>query len=251
MTDRRDQRRRPSIDLTRTLATLTLWLAAAAGALAADPVAPFELRYEVRRNGDLLGEATFRLRALDDARRELETHTRGTQGLAALLGADIRERSVFRWRDGRPELIAYSYRQKAAWKNRQRTLDVDAAHATIASRDGERNHTLALEAGVMDRHAVVVALAAEVARGDEAALEFRVADKDEVETHRYRRAGRERVRTPAGRFEAERVERVREKPGRTTTTWLAVELGYLPARILQQEPDGETIEMQLVERTVR
>ena len=40
-------------------------------------------------------------------------------------------------------------------------------------------------------------------------------------------------------------ERIREKAGRTTTTWIAPALGYTPVRIVQKEPDGETLEMLL------
>jgi len=55
-----------------------------------------------------------------------------------------------------------------------------------------------------------------------------------------------RSRAPGGALEALRVERVRENPGRTTTSWLAPALGWLPVRIVQREADGETIEMRLL-----
>jgi hypothetical protein len=53
------------------------------------------------------------------------------------------------------------------------------------------------------------------------------------------------VRVPAGEFDAIRVERIRDIPGRVTTTWFAAELGYMPVRIEQREPDGDVIEMRL------
>ena len=112
------------------------------------------------------------------------------------------------------------------------------------SRDGDKQYTLNFEAGVMDRHTVVLALAHELRAGRHE-LRFRVADKGEVQTHQYRHAGNERVRVPAGTFETIRVERVRDNPGRVTTTWLAPELGYMPVRIEQREPDGDVIEMRL------
>jgi hypothetical protein len=264
-------------DRGRTLAALlglVAGVAAAAddGAATRDPVAPFTARYEVLRDGSPLGVATFTLRELDAQRRELTTHTRGTAGLAALTAAEIVERSEFRWRAARPELVRYRYEQQVAWKRKRRALDVDATATTIASHDGKRDHVLAFEPGVMDRHAVVVALIAALAHPAPAAagtdadadfdtdaptdagagagpdqLAFRVADKDAIETQRYRREGPETVEVPAGRYAAERIARIRENPGRVTTTWFAAQLGYLPVRIVQKEPDGETVEMRLIE----
>jgi hypothetical protein len=43
------------------------------------------------------------------------------------------------------------------------------------------------------------------------------------------------------------VERIRESGnGRSTTLWLGPERNFVPLRILQREPDGETIEMRIV-----
>lgn len=206
---------------------------------------PFDLRFEALRNGQRLGEARLSLRPVEGATWEFTTRTRGTEGLAALAGIEILEQSEFTWRDGRPELLQYRYRQQMSFRTRERSLaraDGDA----IDSRDGKHRHRLAFEPGVMDRHVVVLALAAEVAGGATGELRFRVADRDDVEWHRYRIGTRETVTLPAGRFDAIRVERQRDNPGRTTTTWLAPALGHLPVRIVQREADGETLEMRLL-----
>ena len=98
---------------------------------------------------------------------------------------------------------------------------------------------------MVDRNAVALGIMAAVADG-RADLSFRVADRDDVESQRYRVAGRERVDVRAGSFDAVLIERIREKPGRDTDTWLAPELGHLAVRIRHREADGETIEMRLV-----
>ena len=226
------------------LAALLLALAAPAstaadGARDAGTPAPFERRYEVLRNGSPLGEATIALRRVDAATWELATVTRGTRGLAGLAGAAIDERSEFAWREGKPELLRYRYRQDVAFRTRERALDRNGG--AIDSRDGERRHRLAFEPGTMDRHVVVLAIGADLARGADGVLRYRVADRDDVEWHRYRVAGRERV----GALDAIRVERLRDNPGRTTTSWLAPALDHAPVRIVQREADGETIEMRL------
>lgn len=235
--------------VVRTLGVLLGTVLAFAPARAADapPVAPFELRYEVLRNGSVLGEATLSLAAQPDGTWRFSSDTRGTRGLASLAGAEIHEHSEFAWHDGLPELRRYRFRQDVAFRTRERTLD-RVGGTRIESTDGRKSWTLDFEPGVIDRHAVALALAAAVSAGTDGEIQLRVADKGAIETHRYRVDGREVVDTPAGRLDAVRIERVREKPGRTTTTWLAAELGNLPARTVQREADGELIEMRLLRR---
>ncbi len=212
----------------------------------APPLPAFHGEYEVLRNGKPMGRATIDLHYVEGEVWELVTHTEGTQGLAAMAGADIREQSSFRWREGRPELVSYRYAQKVAWKHKQRALDADPERHLIRSGDGEHDWRLRFDTGVQDRHTVVLALAADLAGAREDFV-YQVADKDKVEAQRYRRAEDETVRVPAGEFATARLERIREKPGRTTTSWLAAKLNYMPVRIVQREPDGETIEMRLRE----
>ncbi|HET7843968.1 MAG TPA: DUF3108 domain-containing protein [Xanthomonadales bacterium] len=229
------------------LADLLLAAALAAAPVAdapAAPLAPVTLEYEVLRNGDPMGVSTLVLAQDERGEWTLESRTKGTSGLAGLAGASIDERSAFAWREGHPELRHYRYAQALAWKDKRRELDVLPDARSIAYDDGKHVGRMPFEDGVMDRHMVVLAIARDVAAKAEV-LEYRVADKDKLETHRYRIAGTERVTCRAGSFEATRVERVREHPGRTTTSWLAAETQWLPVKIVQREPDGETIEMRL------
>lgn len=206
---------------------------------------PFSARYELLRDGRVLGEAQLTLARGSDDTWRFETNTRGTRGLASVARAEINERSTFRWRGLIPELVEYDYRQSVAMRRRERSLRVDAASNSILSRQDDRSWELRFEDGVVDRHAVAIGIIAAVAAG-RADLAFRVADRDDVESQRYRVAGRERVDVRAGSFDAVLIERIREKPGRDTDTWLAPELGYLAVRIRHREADGETLEMRLV-----
>jgi len=103
---------------------------------------------------------------------------------------------------------------------------------------------LAYAPATVDRNLVLLALAADLKRNHDT-LAYRVVDKRDVDTHRYKITGRQTVATARGRFECIVVERIRQKAGRTTTTWIAPALGYTPVRIVQREPDGETLEMLL------
>jgi hypothetical protein len=62
----------------------------------------------------------------------------------------------------------------------------------------------------------------------------------------YEPVGRERVKLPAGEFDALKVARKPERADdrRTTEIWLAPALGYLPVRILLTEKDGTRLDQQ-------
>jgi len=231
-------------------AVMNMLLAAAAlvpALAAAAAPKPYTARYEVLRNGDRLGEATVTFAALPNGRYDFATRTRGSGGLAAVLGVSIDERSILRWNAGRPETVAYTLAQKIGWKDKSRSLKVDAAAGTVTSTDKGQSTAMPYRAGVLDRHAVSIALMQDLAAGHQGELEYAVAEKREVGMQRYRTAGAAQVDTPMGAMDAIRVERVRESgDGRSTQFWLSGRHGFVPVRMLQKEPDGETIEMRIV-----
>ena len=214
-------------------------------ALAAMP-APYTANYEVLRNGDRAGQATVSLKPLGGGRAEFRSSTSGSEGLAALAGAAIQERSVLRWQDGAPETVSWEYHQKVAWKSRDRSLSVYAATKRLELRDKDKRYSPPYRAGVLDRQSVTVAIMQDVAAGRSGELRYSVPDKDEIGTWVFRTGASERIDTPIGAQRALRVERVRAGGGgRSTTLWLAQDRGYVPLRILQKEPDGETIDMRI------
>ena len=90
----------------RTLLAVTLALLPFAGtaATAATPK-PFTARYQVSQGGEPMGEATVTLRPGPDGSWTLRKDTKGTAGLAALLGGSTQEASRFRWKGTVPESI--------------------------------------------------------------------------------------------------------------------------------------------------
>jgi hypothetical protein len=232
--------------MTRLLRVAVLALAFSPLAAWAQLPAPYAATYEVRRNGDPLGTATVDFRQLPNGRYELHSHTVGSQGLAAIAGVDLDERSVLRLSNGAPETVAYSYRQKLAWKSKSRDIRVEADARRIRYTDKDREYTPPYRPGVIDRNAISVALMADLAAGKTGDLQYFIPSKDELETWTYRVGPPERVQTALGSEEAVRVERIRETAnGRTTTLWLGKSKRWVPLRILQTEPDGETIEMRI------
>lgn len=225
------------------LATLAL-ATAPTPALAATPEA-YQAEYEVLRNGRALGQADVRVSPAGDGVWEMRSETRGTRGVAALLGVEVNEHSRFRWSADAIEAVAYDYSQKAATTSRERSLRVDRGGGSILARDRDEEARLPYQAGVLDRHILPLAIAADLARGERGPLRYQVADRRKVDEHVYRVSGAEGIDTPDGQVQAIKLERQREDGDRTTTLWLDPGNGYLPVRALQRE-DGDTLETRLL-----
>ncbi|MEO8161382.1 MAG: DUF3108 domain-containing protein [Arenimonas sp.] len=229
--------------MNRLLLALVLGLPSLA--LAATP-APYTARYEVLRNGERLGEATVMLKSLADGRSEFSSNTVGSEGLAGLTSATVEEKSLLRWRNGAPETVSWNYRQKVAWKTRERSLSVDAGARAIEHRDKDKRWSPPYQPGVLDRSAVTVALMNDLGAGRSGELRYPVPDKDEIKSWLFRTGASEHLDTPFGTQRALRVERIRDSgDGRSTTLWLAQDRNFVPLRILQKEASGESIDMRI------
>jgi hypothetical protein len=74
-----------------------------------------------------------------------------------------------------------------------------------------------------------------------------VADGKRVTHYSYQPAGRERVKTPAGEFDALKFVKKRERPeDKATEIWLAADRQNVPVRILVVDKDGTRIDQVAV-----
>jgi hypothetical protein len=213
-------------------------------AAASDAPAPFSAEYIASRNGEAVGRTTLALSDNGDGTFTLRSETRGTSGLAKLAGIHVVETSHFRWRDGRPEAIDYDYRQESAFKDRTRHAEFSSGEARV--EEGGKTFRYAVVPGLVDRHAVTLAIANDLRRGA-TAFDYKVAVKDRVEDMRYEQVGEESVEVPAGTFRATLMRRVGE-PGadrkRVARSWFAEKLGWMPVEI-EQTDKKDTITLKL------
>jgi len=225
----------------------SLLLALSSAATAASPPAPFHAQYAAYRNGDEIGVTTLDLKDNGDGTFTLRSETRGTSGLAKLAGIHIVETSHFRWQNGRPEAIDYDYRQDSAVKNRTRHAQFDRKSNEVRVEEGGETFRYAIVPGLVDRHAVTLAIGADLKNGA-ASFDYKVAVKDHVEDMRYERAGNEKLKVPAGEYDAVLMRRIGE-PGedrkRVARSWFAESLGWLPVEIEQTEKKGDTVTLKL------
>ncbi len=196
----------------RKLSILLASLAAAAGTAMAAPPQRVAVEYELRRNGSVIAEVSERLE--HDGRTYRLSQTWKGKGVYALRGEARRSSTGGIGPDGlRPE-------------------------AFEDLRPGKDPRRASPGPGAQDRLSVLWHLAFRPPAGR---VTVQVADGRGVSTHVYDPAGRERIRTPAGEFQALKLER--RDDDRRAQVWLAPERGNLPVRVLIAEKDGTVLEV--------
>jgi hypothetical protein len=227
-------------------ALLAILLAGAVVSLAmAASLRPMSATYSVVRDGKAVGDALYTLVANQDGSWTLRSVTKGSAGMARLVGLDVREESTFRWLDGRPQGLHYDYKQDAAVKHKQREIDFDWHAQQAHVRDNGKNFVYEIQSGTIDRSTVAIALGLALAAGAHDTT-LPVAAKDHVEQQRYQSHGEEKIDVPAGSFQAIRVDRT-DAAGKARS-WYAPSVSTLPLRIEQIQGDGSTIVMELKQR---
>lgn len=201
-----------------TATAISLGLCAAAQAA---PPQRVEIGYEVARNGLVLAEVNQRLE--HDGRTYRLSETWRGKGALALRGEAVRSSRGTVAADGlRPQ----KFEDKRTGRDtRQAEFDPAAKTPTLLRQDGLS--FLWTFAFAPPTGPVTVS----------------VADGKRTTSYTYQPAGRERVKTPAGEFDALKlVKRKRNPDDKGTEVWLAVERNFVPVRLLVIDKDGTRLD---------
>lgn len=226
------------MSLLRKLA-FVLALAMPCVALAAPPLPAFTAHYRVSRNGSPIGTATLTLARGNGDGWVFTTDSRGTSGLASLVGASTLEVSTFHWVGDLPQGDSYDYTLKA-FKTKHRSVRFDWNTRTIEVED-HGLHRFAAQPGAMERHTIALALAAGLAQG-KADFTLPVAVKDRIETQHFVAQGAQPIRVPAGNFTATKVTRT--DGGDAFEAWFAPAQLPVPVKIDQRGKDDYSLELE-------
>ena len=222
----------------RTLAALAALLLSGAGFAA--PLPAFTARYQLLQGDSPVGEATLTLRTDGDGDWTFTTASKGTAGLAAMLGASVEETSRFRWRGDLPEGLSYDYSMDAAFKHKERHVRFDWAAQTVTV-DDKGEHRFAVQPGAIERHTVTLALAAGLAAGKRA-FTLPVAVRNRIEMQQFAAKDGGELRVPAGAFHT--VEVRRTDGGDAFEVWYAPAQLPVPLQLVQSGNGNLTLRLE-------
>ncbi len=225
-------------------------LRAAVGAamlLAAIPalaLEPFTATYEAWYEGNRQGDGVMRLASAGDGRWTYSLDVRGTEGMAAIAGADLSQSTTFDVANGHWRPLAGSDSSKLLFKSntRKATYDWKRGEARwTGDVKPERAGPVKLRAGDMDAMLLNLALARDVAAGK--ALSYRLVENGRAKQHVYKVAGKEQVTVGGRAHEATKV--VRTDDEKQTVAWIVKGIP-VPVRILQRDEGEDKMDLRLV-----
>lgn len=219
---------------------------AASTVLAAD-LQPYELEYSAHYR-NLAASAT---RSLQPDASGMSWQLQQSVALD-LMGAtlvSIDESSQFGWQNNQPVSREYSFVQKGLG-SRARSLHFAADGRQAAFAINDEKGVLDLTAPTFDNLNLLLVLRDQLAAG-KTDISFPVAERGELDTHHYKVVGDEQLTTAAGPFATVHLQRIRDAgSGRTTDVWLARDHDYVLVKLLQSEPDGDSIMLEVKAGTV-
>ncbi|MGH8703817.1 MAG: DUF3108 domain-containing protein [Burkholderiales bacterium] len=216
-------------------ALLALWPALAGAA----PPQRVEVAYEIARAGSVIAEVSDRLE--HDGKSYRLSETWKGRGVYALRGEAKRSSRGSIGADG---LRPLEFEDQRSGRDTARArFDWGAKTLTLQHKGAAETRPLA--AGTHDRLSFLYGFAFNPPGAQPVA--YTVADGKGVTAYIYQAAGRERLKTQAGEFDA--LKLIRRKDGaqdRGTEIWLAVDRHYLPVRIVVTEKDGTRLDQVAV-----
>ena len=145
--------------------------------------------------------------------------------------------------------LGYTFEQTGLGR-RSRSITFDWDNATATTLTGRQENTIPLEDIAMDNLSGYLALREQLLAG-RLEVSFLGIDKGKLEEFQYQVIGEESVVTSAGRFQALKLERIRDAAShRTTEIWLAPNWDYLLIKLVQKEPGTNTISLELIQATM-
>ncbi len=208
---------------------------------------PYQAHYELLRGGNVEGVVDVNLERIDAKHWRMRSHSRGTHGLAALTGIQVRETSDFTRDASGLHCETYRYRQTGL-RTRERSVECGSGANGVVSRDHKGEYRFSNASGLMDRQIVSLAVALKLAAGSRGELSIPVVDRERLEPQRFRVLGEDSQTLPIGTLRTLKLERLHDSANRKTTTWFAMDQGWIPARIVHVGKSGG-YELRLVSVT--
>jgi len=203
---------------------------------------PFTAHYQVLSDGQPIGDATVKLSTAGNGEYSYTNASKGTGGMAAMMGASSEETTRFRWQNDAPTTLSYDYKLQSSFKTKQRHMSVDPASGKVTVDEGKGPGSYAAVPGMADRNSLPLAIGLALASGKQT-VTVPVGVRQGVEQQQYKVTGTEAVQVPAGKFKAEKVARS-DDGSKRFDAWYVPQKYPVPVKISQA--DGGDLTLQLV-----
>ena len=209
---------------------------------------PLEFRayYSAHKGSFRIAESVVELKRTGPQQFSYRSVTKPVGLLAMFRSDEVTEYSVWTLHQERIRPLQYRYVHKRSRKDRDVSLEFDWDEQQVANTAQGHTWTMDIPEGTLDKFSVRLAVMMDLADGVETPLEYAIADGGKLKHWRFAVLGTEQVQTPAGVFDAVKLQRLRRRDNeRETYLWCAPGLDYLLVRMEHVEEDGSRYYLEL------
>lgn len=222
---------------------LVLFFLLTALPLSAAPLKEFEAVYKAKYFGISI-TATRKLENLRDGRQKFSF-------VAESWLADFSESSFFHWTDdGNVVPERYVYERSGLGRDKKAEIHFDTDNKTVTNNVDDKPWNMEIPDNVLDKLNFQIQLQADLI-DDKPLPTYDIADGGHLKQWDFEILGKEKIKTPAGKFDTIKVKRIREPNAkRNTIFWLAPDWDYLVVRLEQEEGDDKSYTIDLHRATI-
>lgn len=203
----------------------------------------FRADYQVLVDGKPRLETTIEMTRQGDF-WVLSSEGRGTKGLARMLGVRSAESARIEHVGDTFRPVEFSHHSRVAGRDERWSAGFDHGKNEVELIHEEGSSSFEISPGTWDPLSLTLELRRRLAAGV-TNFEVRVADEDEIDTHRYRAGTPRQIKTSVGCLAVIELERVRENSSRYSRGWYAVEYDFMPVRIQHGKTGGKDFDMRI------
>jgi hypothetical protein len=234
------------VRLTRSLALLTLALAASASA-STDELKPFQASYAWIYHGMTVAVSSLDLEH-EDANWVYRSKSE-PRGIGRLFSERPVQESVMQLTADGIRPLSYKADDGTSSTKRDANVQFDWQTNRVTGVYEDAKVDMPIPPGMQDDLSVQIALMVELLRGH-TPDKFSLISGNSVREYRYSRDGEETLTTPVGTIQTVIYRSEKQYSPRATRFWCAPSLGYIPLRVQQKKGDDVewTMQVQSVKR---
>lgn len=202
-------------------------------------IQPYSATYKFDIDGKLTGTATRTL-------QKTGTDAYHYEFAASAMLASANESSDFRFDGKTVTPVLYQQQSKVFMVGKTIRVDYDSKAMTAKALRKKKLSEYAIKPGTLDPLNLEIQVRRDLEDTGKLDGNYWLGDSKDLSPLKFEVQGEEVLNTPAGKLHTIKVKRQHKDPERHTTFWLAKELDYLPAKVVQDD-DGAVYTIELIE----